>query len=270
MLIKPEPLAHWIDNFFGYGSWHARFWFVAYEDSGGETPEEVAEKINYFYDVHNQAQEGELSDIRQFFRHLTIPWDGPKANMFSNRFDYRFGEQAAPNTVWRNLIAFEHGYRGEPVPDALAYQRDHLAAPNERNEALVRLFPLPASNHHAWYYAWLDLPDMPFLKSRRDYEEHVYPGRMQRLLNYIKTYKPEVVLMYGMNNINTLKRSVLEGFSGASFRMVKAQKQYTPQYHRADLDGTVLLITTQFPALHHGRVETGFDWEAFGKRVASE
>jgi hypothetical protein len=49
--------------------------------------------------------------------------------------------------------------------------------------------------------------------------------------------------------------------------MIKAVKQQIPQHHRADLKGTVLLITTQLPALRHNRVETGFDWYAFGKLV---
>jgi hypothetical protein len=31
-----------------------------------------------------------------------------------------------------------------------------------------------------------------------------------------------------------------------------------------------MLITTQIPALRHNRIETGFDWQAFGKSVKSE
>jgi hypothetical protein len=44
MLIEDKVLKYWIDNFYGYGSWHARFWFVGYEESGGDIPEEVADK----------------------------------------------------------------------------------------------------------------------------------------------------------------------------------------------------------------------------------
>ncbi|HEV8512393.1 MAG TPA: hypothetical protein VGQ59_03925, partial [Cyclobacteriaceae bacterium] len=75
------------------------------------------------------------------------------------------------------------------------------------------------------------------------------------------------VLMYGMDNINLLKESVCKNFPDAKFKMVKAVKQEIPQYHRADFDGTTLLITTQIPALRHNRVETGFDWHKFGKLV---
>jgi hypothetical protein len=48
---------------------------------------------------------------------------------------------------------------------------------------------------------------------------------------------------------------------------MKAVKQQIPQHHRAELPGTTLLITTQIPALRHNRIETGFDWLEFGKRV---
>jgi len=68
--------------------------------------------------------------------------------------------------------------------------------------------------------------------------------------------------MYGMSNINGLKNS----FS-AKFKMIKGTQQVIPQHHRADIDGTTLIITTQIPTLRHGRPGTGFDWYEFGKSV---
>jgi hypothetical protein len=91
--------------------------------------------------------------------------------------------------------------------------------------------------------------------------------RIQAILSNIRAYRPEVVLMYGMDNINTLKKSIQVFFHDAKFNMIKATKRQIPQHHRADLNGTTLLITTQIPALRHNRIETGFDWEEFGKRV---
>ena len=90
---------------------------------------------------------------------------------------------------------------------------------------------------------------------------------MHHILKNISVYKPEVVLMYGMDNINLLKKSVQEFFPDAKFRMVKAIKREIPQYHQADFNGITLLITTQIPALRHNRIETGFDWYEFGKLV---
>lgn len=95
---------------------------------------------------------------------------------------------------------------------------------------------------------------------------------MHSILSNIHVFKPEVVLMFGLDNINKLKNSVQDFFDGAKFKMIKATTPIAigsqiPQHHRADLNGTTMLITTQIPALRHNRIETGFDWEEFGKRV---
>jgi hypothetical protein len=270
MLIEEKKLQHWIDHFYGYGSWDARVWFVGYEEGGGDLPEEVAEKFNYFYNAHTSAAGATLCDIREVYRHVAFKVDGPKAGLFTNLYDYRFDSNAIQHGAWKNLIAFEHGYRNEELPDLLTYQKSSFALPSAHREALIRLYPLPSPHNHAWYYSWLDLPQVRFLKSRALYQEHVYQRRMDSILHNISVYKPEVVLMYGMNNIQALKRYIQEFFHVAKFKMVPAVKQKIPQHHRADLSGTTLLITTQIPTLRHNRVETGFDWQEFGKIVRSE
>lgn len=270
MLIEEKAIRHWIDHFYGYGSWLARIWFVAYEEGGGDLPEEVAEKLDYFYNVHPPGTPATLCDIRDLYQHVTVRLEGPKAGLFTNLYEYRFGSHAIQHGVWKNLIAFEHGYRNEELPDLLAYQKSSFALPSTHHEALIKLYPLPSPHNHAWYYSWLDVPSqLGFLKSRTSYQEQVYERRINNILTNISAYKPDVVLMYGMDNINTLKRSVQAFFPGAKFKMVKAVKLQIPQHHETHLNGTKLLITTQIPALRHGRIETGFDWEAFGKAVGS-
>lgn len=264
MLIKEEALRHWIDNFYGYGSWHAGFWFIGHEEGGGETPDEVADRLNYFHEANAQS-DGGLCDIRELYKHIAFRSDGPKANLFNNLYEYRFGRQAIQDGVWKNLISFVHGYKQLKVPDPLAYQQHHFLSSSAQNEALIDLYPLPGPYSHAWYYSWLELPQLSFIKSRTLYQEHVYERRMHTILSNISMHKPEVVLMYGMENINTLKESVQAFFHAAKFKVIKAAKQQIPQHHRADLNGTTMLITSQIPALKHKRVETGFDWEEFGR-----
>jgi hypothetical protein len=267
MFIEPKGLNHWIKNFYGYGSWRARFWFMGYEESGGNTPDEVAEKFHYFSKSHSSDQKVELCDIRELYRHVTVPEDDSKAASFTNRYDYRFGPKAIQNSVWKNLIAFACGYQGKKLPDPLAYQKQKFALPDLQSEALLSLYPLPSPHNHAWYYSWLNLPNVDFLKSRTRYEEQVYETRIHTILTNLKAYEPEVVLLYGMHNINTLKKSVCAFFPGTTFTLVKAIKQQIPQHHRAKVNGTILIITTQIPALRHNRIETGFDWEKFGDLV---
>jgi hypothetical protein len=204
------------------------------------------------------------------YRQVAIRWDGPKANLFANRFEYRFGTNAVQHGVWKNLIAFIHAYRNEPVPDLIQYQKQNFASASRLSETLINLYPLPSPHNHAWYYSWLDLPQLSFLKSRALYQEHVYEHRIKSILSKIKIHKPQLVLMYGMENINGLKKSVQEFLPGMKFKMVKGVKMVVPQHHRCDFNGTTLLITTQIPALRHNRIETGFDWEEFGRRVKAE
>jgi len=265
-MIEEKSLQHWIDNFYGYGSWRARFWFVAHEEGGGELPEEVSEKLDYFKMMHAQ-RDGVLCDIRELYKRVVVRWESPKANLFQNLYEYRFGKNAVQHGIWKNLIAFACGYRHEEIPELLPHQQQNFLSPEARKEALIRLYPLPAPHSHAWYYNWLDLPEHPFLKSRTLYQEQLYERRIHTILLNMRACKPEVVLMYGMENINRLKKSVQEFFDGAKFKMIKATTRQIPQHHRIDISGTTMLITTQIPALRHNRIETGFDWEEFGKRV---
>jgi hypothetical protein len=268
-MLEEIPLKHWVDNFYGYGSWDARFWFIPYEEGGGEFPEEVADRINYFYNAHRDTHES-LCDIRELYRHVGMRSDQPKASSFNNRYEYRFGDHAVQNNIWKNLSAFVHGYNNDTQPDLLEYQKHTFASPSLHNEALITLYPLPSPHNHAWYYSWVTIPQLEFIRRRHVYQEHVYPGRIKTILTNISTYKPKVVLMFDMNNINTIKNSIQEFFPGTKFKMIKAIKGQIPQHHRADIDGTTVLITTQIPALRHNRIETGFDWEELGKRVRSE
>jgi len=265
MLIEEKKLQYWIDNFYGYGSWSAPFWFIGYEESGGDVPEEVADKINYFQKEHPVP--GELCDLRDLYRHVAIRWEGPKSEKFKNRFEFRFGPEAVQHGVWKNLIKLIHGYKEKKLPDLIAYQKTSFVTKSKPDAALIPFYPLPSPHGHSWYYSWLDITSMQFLKTRSQYEDHVYAHRIRTIMEMIARHKPEIVLMYGMNNINTLKASVQEFMPGARFTMVKAEKLVTPQYHRAELGDTKLLITTQIPALRHNRVETGFDWEEFGRKL---
>lgn len=266
MLINEDALKHWIEHFYGYGSWQTKYWFVAYEEGGGDTPEEVADKLNYFHRVHTPDNNNPLCDIRELYRHVHFKIEGPRADLFTNLFDYRFGTDAVQHGAWKNLIAFVHGYQNAPLPDLLTYQRDSLASVSLNREALLRFYPLPAHNH-AWYYSWLEMPQLPFLKSRASYQAHVFPDRIRHILENMDNHKPEVLVMYGMNNIDRLKKAVKAFYPGTQFRMVKAVKRLIPQHHRADIGATTLLITTQLPQLRHNRVETGFDWYEFGISV---
>lgn len=269
MRIEEKALTHWIDNFYGYGSWDAKIWFIGYEEGGGEMPEDVAERIQYFAKAHPTNSNEALCNVRELYKDLSFRWEGPKTDLYATHYEYRFGPRAVQHTVWKNLTSFVRGYRNLALPDMLSYQQTTFLSPQSQ-EALIQLYPLPSPHNHAWYYSWLDVTDLPFLKTRQLYQDHVYPNRIQHILSQMQAYKPEIVLMYGMNNINTLKKSVGDFFNDTKFRPYKAIKQQIPQHHLTNVDTTTLIITTQIPALRHNRVETGFDWYEFGNRILTE
>jgi hypothetical protein len=269
MLIKEDQLQYWIDYFFGYGSWEAKTWFVGYEEPGGDFVDEVSEKLNFFYNAYPGAHVPTLCDIRELYKSARYSLDGPRAEKFATMFDYRFGDRAIINGVWKNLVAFGCGFRGEELPEMLPYQRNHFASPGAK-EVMIQLLPLPSPHAHAWYYSWLDLPRASFLRTREQYQTKVFPGRIENILRNITAYKPEVVLMYGMENVNKVKQSIKEFFPSTQFKMVKGMKLRFPQHHRAEIGTTSLIITTQMPALKHNRIETGFDWYEFGRLVSTD
>src|SRR5687768_11095386 len=108
MAINEKVLKHWIENFYGYGSWDAKFWFISYEEGGGDLPEEVSEKIDYFYQV-NDKQEGSLCDLREVLKEVKVGSDRPKIRTLHSAYKNRFGENAILYGPRKNLSTFRDG-----------------------------------------------------------------------------------------------------------------------------------------------------------------
>lgn len=269
MRIEEKALDHWIKYFYGYGSWQAGIWFVAHEEGGGDLPEDVAERLTYFSQIH-PASTPALCDMRELYKHITANISGPKADLFKTLHDYRFGNQAITHGGWKNLVAFTHGFNNKKLPDLSEYQKKRFTASSVPQETLINLYPLPAPHNHAWYYSWLDMPNFTFLKSRERYQEYVFNNRIRTILQNIQEHKPIVVLMYGMSNIQELKAAFQNFFPNTRFNLAKGIKQQIPQHHYARIGQTVVIITTQVPTLRHNRIETGFDWYAFGTLVSQK
>ncbi len=233
-------------------------------------PEEVADKQNYFMDTHTDVNSPTLCDLRALYKQVRFTPQRSRADVFSTLHDYRFGPNAVQRGEWKGIISFVHGYNNQPISDSetyLEYQRYSLAT-GVNNEALLRLYPLPAHSH-AWYYSWLDLKDMDFLKSRAAYQERVYEARMKTILKQMHVYHPKLVVMHDMTGINTLKGTIQGHFPGVKFTSMNAIPRKIPQHHIAKLPeiDTTIVITTQDTGLRHNRPETGFDWQAFGKEL---
>jgi len=122
-------------------------------------------------------------------------------------YEYRFDKNAIQHGVWKNLIAFVHGYNNKDTPDMMAFQQKEFLSPSSKYEALIQLYPFQAPIIMGGIILAGDA-EPPYLKSRAQYQEHVYRHRIHTILSNISAHKPEVVLMYGMDNINSLKSSI--------------------------------------------------------------
>jgi hypothetical protein len=87
MTINETSLKHWIEFFFGYGTWRSPVWFVAHEESGGELPEEVAERIEYFKEFHKNTTSPVLCELREMYKRLSFRYEGPKSHLYKNHFE---------------------------------------------------------------------------------------------------------------------------------------------------------------------------------------
>ncbi|MEM9329487.1 MAG: hypothetical protein AAGA85_27750 [Bacteroidota bacterium] len=265
-------MSHWIEHFYGYGHWEAPIWLINHEEPSGDMPEEVADKLDFFIEAY-PASIPMLCDLRALYKRVRFTQERARADTFDNLHDYRFGSHAVLRGEWKGIISLVHGFNDLPIDDGATYldYQIHELASGTNNEALLRLYPLPAHSH-AWYYSWLDLQDMDFLKSRAAYQEHIYQQRMETILEQMRVHQPQLVLMYDMTGIHTLKASVQGHFEGVKFSTIKAIPRKIPQHHMAKIPvtGTTLVMTTQSTGLRHNRVETGFDWETFGKTLREQ
>jgi len=210
MPLDPAKLQHWIDNFYGYGSWDAPVWFIGYEEGGGADYKEVEQKLDYFDINHKNSNGPTLCDIRSL--HLAVKCH---AKYYDTHGELRF-TGTHPNGsklqgTWGNLIRFVKGYCGKIYDSDLEYQKTSLAFPEKGNEALIELFPLPSPNKQVWYYGWLDIKDetlRPLLKTRKSYEDSLVENRLNSIKKMAdqKIESLQIMVFYGISGkVNAIK-----------------------------------------------------------------
>jgi len=194
MPLNSAKLQHWIDNFYGYGSWDAPVWFIGYEEGGGAYSE-VEDKLNYFYKPGNQNNG--LSDVKNM--HHAIP---SSKNPTVNLGNLYFGSKPKRQPTWARLNKFLEGYHQLPIPQPNKFINANPFA----KSALIELFPLPHSKVNGkWEYAsnsWVNhshftnSSGQQWLLNRSSYESNVKQSRVINICNQYNKSNPEVVLCY--------------------------------------------------------------------------
>jgi hypothetical protein len=120
-------LQEFINGFYGYGNYHAPYWFIGMEEGGGGSFEEIRSRLNTW------ASRGrrELEDLADYHCAIGITryWDKP----------------VRLQLTWNRLIQILISIKGLETfaRDRRHYQRDHLARENSET-CLLELMPLPS------------------------------------------------------------------------------------------------------------------------------
>jgi hypothetical protein len=171
-----DEFAH---NFYGYGNYNGRYWFIGMEEGGGDSFAEVSQRL------HTWADRGkrELEDVAEY--HAAIG------------MTYLFGERPTLQRTWAKLIRILLSQDGAvPTTEQVReYQRTALGRP-EGDTCLVELLPLPSPSTSHWLYAVHS--QLAYLASRELYKQAFLAPRMAHLKRRIDECKPSAVIFYSL------------------------------------------------------------------------
>ena len=212
-MLDDELLNAFVNCFYGYGDFHAPYWFVGMEEGGGETPEDIASRLQTW---HFRGQR-ELEDVAEYHAAIGI-----------NKY---FDTRGVLQTTWNKLIRVLLTAEGtEPSTELVReYQKYKLGRPGGKS-CLTELLPLPSPGVDRWLH-YAQLSRLPFLATRQAYTEHIQPKRVARLRHKIAEHKPRAVVFYGMQYLPSW-----ETIAGISLNVMS-----TPGVRSGVVDGTTFL-----------------------------
>jgi hypothetical protein len=190
-MLNTRLLKAFIDGFYGYGNYDAKYWFVGMEESIGKSNlQEIKKKIEKRLKVWKKRGRKELEDLRGFQLALK-----PEDKHFKKRNNHKVALQR----TWRKLIRVLYGVEGKkPNHDEMRkYQTSRLGR-KKGDSCLVELLPLPARNRGHWPYN--KLSRISWLENRGVYEKQVRPIRIKHLKRKVEKHKPKAVVLYGKAN----------------------------------------------------------------------
>jgi len=183
-MLPGDLLTEYADKFFGFGTWHAKIWFIGIEESGGWAEQDVQRRL----DVWKQNGKCELEDAPTFYPACgNRKWHGNGARL---------------QETWTQLVRMLLLSRGIADTDEaiLDYQRNHLGR-NDGETCVAELLPLPSPSIKEWRYSnWSELH---WLSSRDCYYAHLLVARAADLARRVKVMSPSAVIFYGSSFFQT-------------------------------------------------------------------
>lgn len=165
-------------QFYGFGTWGAKLWFVGMEEGGGNTRAEVEARLHAW----DKLGRKELENAPEFYPLCGVTgWHREKAKL---------------QTTWKQLVRILLLMNGTPdtTTAILDYQRTSLGRTGGET-CITELFPLPCPNSRTWLYSqWSTLP---WLGTRVSYQKHLAVKRSAAIHRRIAEHKPAIVVFYG-------------------------------------------------------------------------
>lgn len=182
MMLDSNKLKTYIANYYGFGNWNSKIWFIGMEEGGGNSLEEVQRRLESWHSNPNN-----LIDNKAHHQRIGLA---------------QFFEKGTPQKTWWKLIRFKlsleeklsgnHSKDIEMIRDIQKNSWGRLTSDN----ALLDLFPLPSPGEGDWLYGTLKWTDIDYLQSRFSYKEKLKEKRTQFIKDKIKTHRPKVVVFY--------------------------------------------------------------------------
>ncbi len=216
-MLDDKLLEAFIKGFYGYGNYHAKYWFIGMEEGGGNKVSEIAKRL----EIWDKRGRGELEDVSEYHREIGLA-----------RF---FGEHPKLQPTWNKIIRVVLSTENPVVSidDVREYQKSLLG--KKRGETcLLELLPLPSPNTRAWLYGRNS--KLSYLTDRETYREYVEHLRVAHLQSGIARYKPKVVTFYGLRYQEQWQK-----IAGIEFRSTKLNSA------SFNAKGQTLFILTKHP-----------------------
>lgn len=165
-------------HFLGYGSLTAPTWLVGPEAGGGLSIDEVHNRA-IVWDARGRK---ETEDLQAYHKELKL----------SPKCDWAQNEQK----TWAALIRIIFGIENKvPGPkDVLRFQIDALGKA-EGDYSVLDVSQISCTNEKDWK---LGPTGINWLESKGAYEAHLFESRCTLLRSHTNTYKPRLVVFYGV------------------------------------------------------------------------
>lgn len=178
MKIDEHLLAKYLENFVGFGSYDADFWFIGMEQGGGHDLGDLKRRL----DAWHALGEEEVVDLGRYCERLNeTRWHGPGAKI---------------QPTLGKMVRVVLGARGgDASANAVrSYQAERLGR-SGRETLVAELFPLPSRSVGHWIYSGLTA--LPYLRSRETYLAELRPKRIKLLRDRIDRHAPRAVVLLG-------------------------------------------------------------------------